>query len=255
MFHLAAWFETVASVAQQDIQPVPDSILTIKNGHFIPNVNLGIMAGYVSHAQLLNAQFNSATLRQTNPPFVRPISATLLPPNDPNIASYIRQPLNIMGQEELQLLTTNSAATSGNLFGLAWLLVNAETVPMGTPFTCAFNGTFTANPGQWSLVSFNLLSTLPVGQYTMISSECFGTTQIAHRWTFDNQYWRPGHLSFAVESDRSYRELYQCQFGPMGRFLTFSEPRLELLCNAADTAFNGYMTVVKTGPGQPNVPQ
>jgi len=108
--------------------------------------------------------------------------------------------------------------------------------------------TATAVANAWTLISpVTYEQQLPFGKYSVLDSEHNSTNAIAHRLTFDQQYERPGMLSFATGLGRTPYRISYGAFGELGRFHTTNLPRVEVLCNAADTAHEGYIHCVKVG--------
>jgi len=247
MFHLCAFFKALANVANTDCPAVSDDILTIQNNHFLMPQDLDVLAAYASAVTLTQARINSPTVRQINPDYIRPFSAALLPVSNPPVKKYPPGILRLNAQEEVQIEATDSAAGPNNFYALLWLTTGITPAPVGDIHWCRFTSTTTHVASAWTTIAYTLETGLPPGEYAMIASECINTTGIAHRWIFDNQFWRPGFLSQAALASRIDEAAYQYKYGDMGHFRTYSLPRLQVLSNAADTAAEGYMAVVRIG--------
>lgn len=252
MYHLAAWFEALGTTANTDIQPVADQILSIDNNHFTFNQATQLLAAYASSATLSRARIQSPQTRQVSPVYIRPPTVSLLPPTDPNIMNLVRNPFVLQPHEEVAIEATSAIAMgTENFYALAWLTwMGTRPWPVGDIFPIRFTGTTTLTANVWSDVTVTFADTLPNGQYTAVFSECQGTTQIAHRWIFDNQVPRPGFFGFATLGLRQPNPFYEGQLGVMGEFPSYSTPRLQVLANAADTAQEGYLWVIRTGPAR-----
>lgn len=248
MWHLCAYSAlTAAAVTNNDTPALQDDIITIQNNHFLLPYNMNVAAAYASGVALTRARINSPTVRQMNPGYVHPINVALLPANDPNVQVYPPGFLALMGQEEVQFEITDSQAAGERIYGLLWLYTQLQAIPPGDIHWCRLTSTVTHTASVWTTIAYTLETGLPPGEYTMISSFVQNTTGIAHRWIFDNQYLRPGFLSTASLANRINREAYTYEWGRMGAFRTFSLPRLQVLSNAADTAAEAYIALVRTG--------
>lgn len=246
MFHLAAFFQSNTAAVLASQTPVTDGIIPIANGHFLPYMDYDLISAYVSSATLTRARLNSGTIRQINPVYIRPINIGLLPANNTNMMMIKDEPFRVHGQEELAL---ELSATGGpeNSYGLIWLQRQYESPPAGPIYNIRFTGTTAAAANVWSPEPYTLETALPAGVYTVVGGECQSTTGIAFRLTFDNQVERPGTLMAASLGSRQLYDTYYGGLGKWGSFKSYSNPRLEVLCNAADAAFEGYLQVLRTG--------
>jgi hypothetical protein len=248
MFHLAGFFVSIGQTALTNVPPIQDDILSIQNSHYLLPQNMSVAAAYASSVTLSRARINSPTVRQINPSYIHPINVALLPANDPNVQIFPPGFLSLLGQEEVQIEATSGLAMGNeNCYALLWLYTQMTPVIPNDIHWCRFTSTATATASAWTTISYSLETGLPPGEYAMVGSFVQGTTQIAHRWIFDNQYYRPGFLSTAALGNRGFFEQYRFSFGEMGRFRTFSLPRLQTLCNAADTACEGYAALMRVG--------
>ena len=246
-WHTSAYFASVAaSQTNLDVAAISDGILVIQNGHLIPYKDLMLLYAYSSGLGLVRSRLTSPKLRQITQPQIRPINKALLPAGNPNVAWYLANYLVCRGQEELaNQQTTDATAGPNNNYTVVSLSDKLDPIPAGDILTIRATSTSTAVASAWTLVSYTLDDALPTGTYAMISSECISTTSIAHRWTYDGQFLRPGFLGQAADSTRVFDGQYNGRFGSMGRFRNQSLPRLEVLCNAADASFEIFAQVVQ----------
>lgn len=249
MFHIAAYNQTsTGAITLGDVPAVTDGILTIQNNHFLPQQALNLLAAHAGAATITEAQLNSPKIRQINPTFIRPVDINLLAPTNYNWQMYYPYSLMVNGQEELQMLITDTNASGEAMYGEIWLADQVVPWPSGETYVCKFTSTGTATSGAWTLIPYTMATLLPAGQYAMLWSELTSTHGIAHRWVFDLQTFRPGFLMQASLGSRHPYEVYEGVFGQMGLFYTYALPRLEVLCNAGDTSFTGYFAVTRMGP-------
>lgn len=248
MFHLAAYTKTnLGNTADTDIGALTDDILTIQNTHFVLQQQMNLIAAAAMSATLLRAKLASPSMRQIASPFIRPIIGAVKPAANPNVWVMDYQPFSIPPFEEIQLLATSGVATTEAFTSLIWLQTLNENVPVGNIIPLRFTSTTAAVANAWSSVTITFLDTLPSGVYAMVLSECQSAQAIAHRWIISNQLHRPGFLSFTNLTDRMPDLYAKCQFGVMGRFRSNDLPRLQVLCNGADAAHEGYLYAIRVG--------
>lgn len=249
MWHLAAFFVSIGQTALTDVPAVQDDILTIQNNHFLLGQNMAVAAAYAQSTTLNRARINSPTVRQINPSYIHPITRSTSPITDPNWQVFPPGFLSLLAQEEVQVEATSGLAMGNeNCTVLLWLYSQLNPVTPGDVHWVRFTSTTTQVVNRWTTIAYTLETGLPPGEYAMVSSFLQSTTGIAHRWIFDNQYFRPGFLSNTALSSRGVFEQYHFTFGEMGRFRTFNLPRLQVMPDMADTAAEGYMAVIRMGP-------
>jgi len=246
MHHTLAWRKSQADATAEDTTPVTDGIWTIQNGHFLPQVDWQIIYAYFGAASPIRARFITPTFRQITNPFIRPINPAIVPVDEPNMADYSMSPLRIRGLEELQI---ESIQTSG---GAAVVVVVAGVTrtgfmpaPQGDYYTMRGTGTTTATAGAWSSVAVTWADTLPRGLFAVIGLEAFGTTMIAARLQFEDQIDRPGGLCQSLVSGNGPPLMRKGRLGIWGKFDSNRMPNVEVLCNAADTAQEFYLDIVR----------
>lgn len=247
MIHLSAFTVAIGTVANTDVPAVFDEIIALSNGHLLPPQDLGVVAAWVGSATINRARFNSPTLRQIFPPFIRPINFALLPTNDPNLATWAENPVRIRGQEELQLEASSDVAVSEQLTGFVWLQDQFTPAPIGDIYTIRAVSTTTTTARVWSPLTLTFDASLPAGTYAVIGGEYIATTGQAFRMIFDQQFFRPGGLGTAVIGNRTHEYFYGGKLGLWGRFRTFSLPRIEVFTDTAISVHTVYLQVVRVG--------
>lgn len=247
MFHLAAYTEVIGNTADTDVDALVDDILTIQNTHFVLQQPMQLLAAAVMSATLSRVKLASPSMRQIAPPFVRPIIGAVKPASNPNFWCLDYQPFTIKPFEEIQMLATSAVATTERFTGLIWLAPFVEAIPAGNIIPLRFTSATAAVANAWTSVAITFTDTLPSGIYAMVLSECQSAQAIAHRWIISNQIPRPGFFSMTSLTDRLPDLILKGQLGRMGVFRSNDLPRLQVLCNAADAAHEGYLHVVRIG--------
>jgi hypothetical protein len=250
MFHLCAYYNgTLGTAVDTDVPALTDSIMYIQNNHFLPQVPTYVYGMWAGSATLQRSKLSTPKLRQISPVYIRPIQfGAQNPAANPNMDIRVFSPLLLQALEEIQNLVTASPATTEPYHALLWLVDNFQPAPLGDVYNLRWTSTVTATANAWTNISPPIFELqLPLGTYAVIDSECFSTNSIAHRLIFDQQYQRPGNISFGANGNRTP---YRWQYGALGQygaFRTTNLPRVEVLCSAGDASFEGYMHCVKIG--------
>lgn len=246
MFHTCAWVRSSDATANLDQTPVPDGILVIQNAHFQPQQDMYVLWAKHNGVTQTRARFNSATLRQVSPVFIRPIDAALLPATLTRPANWVRNPLRIRGLEEIIVESTNSAAGPNNVTTSAGLSTSPiVTIPSGDVWSMRGTATTTAGVDTWTLCAMTWADTIPAGDYIAVGLNAAGATMKAARLIFENQYWRPGCVAGASEAVIQDEIFRNGGLGTWGAFTGNRMPNVEVLCNAADTAQTIYLDFIK----------
>lgn len=248
MFHLAANFVSLSTVADTDAPAVTDDILTVQNGHFVLSQPLQLIAAMAMSATLSRAKIASASMRQIASPFIRPPILGALPPANPNMMLLDQSPFTIPPFEEIQVQATSAIAMGNEPFtALLWLQQNFEPPAQGNIIPLRWTSTTAAVVNAWTSIVITFTDTVPSGWYEMVFSEHRSANAQAHRWIVPNQLWRPGYPSMQALTSRLPYAISKGQWGRMGRFRSNDLPRCQVLCNVADAAHEGYLHVVKVG--------
>lgn len=246
MYHLCAFTEAIAAAAETDADALTDQILTIQNNHFLLGKDMRLMAFWSGSTTLTRVRLSQPSLRMIALPYMRPITQAIIPPTDPNLADLSNFPLTLHGGEEFACLATTALAMGTERFtGLAWLMDSYDPAPQGEAYTLRFSSTTALVANTWTDLSLTWADNIPQGLYAAIGSEVQSTNGIAHRWIFDSQYWRPGHLSITGLGNRSAAQNYNGKLGVMGRFGPTTLPRLQGLGNGTDNAHEGYLSCIR----------
>lgn len=248
MHHTLAWFEDIATAVENDLTPVVDGIFTISNGHFLPQVNWNlVMAGYFA-ATATRARLRTPTFRQITTPFIRPIEGTISPGNDPNVADYRNNPLLLRGLEEIEFLATQTAGANANVFGIACITkAPLMQMPQGDVYTLRGTSVGPAVANVWTQIAMTWQDTLPQGQYAVVGGWFQSAAPVAFRLIFEEQVDRPGGLGAISLESRAAAMFRMGGLGIWGRFQSNRMPNVEVLCNAADAAFEVYLDIVRVG--------
>lgn len=252
-FHLAAYFESINNVTNEPVSALADQIIPITNNNFILPKPYDLVACMAGSATATRARINSGSIRQVNPTYIRPINLSLLPGTNPNVMMMFENPFRLQAHEEISIEASGAAGGAENFHALMWLAAGWKLAPQGRMYRMRFTHATTVTANVWSDVVYTLETSLPAGTYAMVGSDYFGTTAWAHRWVFDGQFERPGSIGVATAGLRVPYMLEHSLLSTWGEFKTYSLPRLQVACNAADTSGEGYMNVIQIG-GMPTTP-
>ena len=112
MHHTLGWRLSLADATETDLTPVPDTIFTIQNGHFLPQDDWFFQTFYFGAASPTRCRIVTPTMRQITTPFIRPMNNSIVPGNLPGIADYRSNPLRTKGLEEVQIMATQTAGAA-----------------------------------------------------------------------------------------------------------------------------------------------
>jgi len=246
MHHTVAWYKSIADATESDVQPVVDDILVIQNNHFLPQHDYQMLYAAYMAATATRARIITATLRQITTPFIRPIEGTLLPGNQPNVADYRANPFMLQGLEELQVDAVQSSGGAAGVFIVAGLQMRPMTpAPQGDVYTLRGTGTTTQTAQAWSTIAVTWQDTLAAGNYVCVGCEFIGTNAVAGRLIFEDQVWRPGGLGGANGEVGTHDMFRKGGLGIWGRFNANRMPNVQMLSNAADTAQEIYLDLIR----------
>lgn len=243
---MLAYFATLGAGAQTDtdLAALTDNIVQIQNGHFLPPADMSILWASTYGASVTRAKFSSPKIRQINTAYIRPMNANVTPVNNQNIMLLNPGQLTVRGLEELAVLVSDSAGGVKQTVCTA-LLANRIPVPAGDVFNFRVTGTTTVTANAWTAVPLTFEVTPPAGTYAVIGGELASTTCQAFRLIFDGMYFRPGLPGINANTSRLLWETMYGEFGVWGYFRNVNLPRMEVLCNAADTSQEGYLQCVR----------
>lgn len=250
-FHCAAYTAAAAfGATNNDTPAVSDDILFIQNNHLFPTHDMYMVAAATMGPAITRSALKSPKLNQITPQYLRPPILSATPLTNPNVAWWFQDPFKLNGQEEISNVISNNAGAGTDRETTIVLLRDTpsiEPVPQGDYFVSRFTSTAVATANAWTTVAVTFEQQIPIGTYEVWQAEMQSANIQAFRIIFDNQYYRPGFLGLTALSNRNPDQFYQGVLGAWGRFKTFSLPRFQVLCNAADASFEGYIRYLKVG--------
>jgi hypothetical protein len=247
MYHTIGFTASVNGVTNGLLTALQDDIIprSTTSGAYILPEDMMLFGAYAQGPNLLRARFASASLRQVNQPFIRPVNAVSQPPANVIMQTFLDQPWRIKANEEFNIEVTDSGGGATQVSVVLFLGPTLDQIPAGDIITARATSTSTAGVRAWTTLNYTMDQTLPPGRFALVGSECISTTGIAHRWIVPNQYYRPGMLSTTTNLLAPNWVTNTRQFGVMGSFLNTVLPQVQVFCNAADAAFELYLQLIK----------
>lgn len=247
-FHTLAWSATVATVSQTDLTPVPDPVMTIQNGHFLPQVDCRPLFAALMCAVAGQAQWSSPSLRQITQSRWHNLIRAVQPATFPQLHDYRNGPLNFKALEELAVLVTNAAATSSVETALAGIDIGkSRPAPSGPIYTLRGTATTASVAGAWTQIAMTWSDSLPTGMYSAVGLTHASANGLAARLIFENQVERPGTLSQVSEFLIQNPLFLYGNLGEFGQFHSYRMPNVEVLCNGVDSAHTVLLDLVRIG--------
>lgn len=245
MHHSAAYSASIATGVETDLAAVQDGLLTVQNGHFLPPQDLPIWYAGAMATNVQRARFTSGSLRIPTTPYIRPITAALIP-NDPvRFANYIKNPLTARQGEELAVLVIQNAAGAQRVTVPVGFGVSFEPAPLGNIFSMRGTSVTAAVANAWTQCVVTWQDTIAAGTYAIVGLDHQSANGQMARLVVLNQYWRPGVISMPGLADKGDEFFRRGDMGVWGRFVSNYLPIPEVLCNAADAAHEFYLYFIR----------
>lgn len=246
MFHTVAYQGTGVAATDVDMTPVTDGLMTIQNGHFLPQSDCKLLYAAGIGLTQTYMQIVTPTLRQICKHQIRPLENAAAPGALPAFARYERNPLTLKGLEEISVVMQNTAvAVCKSVLGLS--LTPMMPAPQGNIFTLRGTGTTTLTALGWTATAITWSDTLPTGNYVCVGLSAFSATCVAARLTFEGQWERPGCLGNAAVTAQEWPFFHNGLLGVWGNFHSYRMPSLEFLATAADTAETVFLDLIRVG--------
>lgn len=248
-FHLAAMRASVTNgVANSALSAVQDQILTINSsGQFILPTKMQLRAGVTGSANIQRTRINTPALRQIGLPYVAPVNSGLTIASPANVADYGDLGPMIPPADSLTLEATQGGGAAEVVFGLLWLRDGMQPIASGQSYRIRFTAAITAVAGSWVNGNITFDQTLPAGIYTVNGMDIQGTNLLAARLVFANGGYRPGCLARNALTSIKHPLFTSGDLGAYGQFDSVNTPTLDIYAEAANTAQEGYLDVVRTG--------
>lgn len=247
-YNLIAWSASLADATETDVTPVQDPIVTIQNSHFLPQQDWQLNAFVGMAATLPVARIITPSLRQVTTPFMSPLETALTPATRPGVNDLRMYPLTMKGLEEIQVMGKQTSGGAARFNALAAMGIGALTpAPAGPMYTMRGTSVTAAVANTWTLCTVIWNDTLPVGIYSVVGGQGFGTADYAFRVIFEDSRWRGGGICLATENLIGSPVFTKGGLGEWGRFNANRMPGVEILCNGTTASHVFYLDIVRIG--------
>jgi len=248
VFHLAAYFKSIAQNAYTELSAVSDDYLTLSGSNrFLMREDTDLVLAVALGLTIDRARLNSPSLRNMGGTHLWPVEKAAVPGARPSVVNLLDFPFTLPKSEELVVEAYQTSAGAEGETVLLWLQNSREPLPQGDVYRVRGTSTTAAVANAWTSAVLTLDQALPPGRYALINSLCQSTNGIAHRWIVPNQLERPGMLSVTAIANQTSPIFTERRLGTMGYFLNDALPTLQVMCNAADAAHVIHMELVRVG--------
>ena len=195
---------------------------------------------------ITRALLTSPSLRSVCPLEILPIDDAVEPTSNFPPQKQLENPIQLTAGEALNANSTNSGAAATEQYVFVWL-ADSPVTPFtgGQIFHELATGAITAVADTWTNGALTLNDDLPAGRYAVVGFRAEGATLIAARLIFVGQAFRPMVIGYDDEADIEDTIFRDGALGVLGEFEHDTPPRLEIMCEAADTTQQVILDIVK----------
>ena len=190
--HLFAYTGTLTGPGTFPLAGIVDNVLTrsASSGNYIFQFPWRLKWAFGLGETLTRVQITSPTLRQVQPPYIRPIQDALNPPDVQQIQWFGDQPLDLPAFEEFSVQATLTAGPELDI-ALFSAFTDEMQIPAGRVLTSRWTAAIATVAGQWTLGTMQADQSLPPGTYAIVGLEVISATGLAARLQIPNQVFRP----------------------------------------------------------------
>lgn len=248
-FHLSAFRGSVTNgTTNTAIAGVLDNILSRSaNNNFLAPDKSQIVAAVSGGVNASRARINTPAVRQVALPMIAPMSTGVAAINPQNWAYYGSGGPRPQPADEVSVEYTHSDAAPQIGFALMWWVFGRKQPQPGTLYRVRWTATITGVTGSWASGALTFDQTLPSGVYEIQGMDAFGTNLLGARLIFPGGGWRPGVLAHNTLSTQPIEDFTDGTLGAFGQFDSVNVPQLEVYVEAANTAQEGFLDLVRIG--------
>lgn len=247
MHHLAIHTASIATGVETELPPAADPVLTIQNGHILPQRDFPLLFAAACGATLQRSRISTPTLLQTTTPFLRPLAQSANFGMPQRVANLSSDRLVLKQNEEVVVYATQtSAGAEREWVALGFAIDNALSIS-GQPYTLRGTSTTAAVANAWTQITVTWQNQLPQGTYVVGGGEHFSSNGLAWRAIFTDQVYRPGGLSVTSLGNASADIFRFGNLGAWGRFQNYQFPNIEVFAGAADATHEIYLDLFRVG--------
>lgn len=245
--HLAAFRGSVVNgTTNTAIAGVPDNALPRStSGNFFAPPNATIFAAAAGGINATRSRINTPNFRKVGFPSIAPLNQTVAVPSPPNMALYGDYGPKPEPTDEISVEATHSDAAAQIQYALMWFKFGQGSKPGGMEYRLRFTAAVTGVVGSWASGAIAFDQTIPSGDYAIVGMDVFGTNLLAARLIFIGGGWRPGVLARNAVGSVPHRLFLDAYDGVFGVFNNVALPQLEVYVEAANSAQEGYLDIIK----------
>lgn len=231
---------TIAGVLDQIIpRNAANNFLTPEGS----NIKMAVAGG----VNASRARINTPSLREVGLPYIAPLQTGVAAQSPPNIAFYGDYGPRPRGADELSVESTHTDAAAQIQFALVWLTFGRKAIPPGQRYRLRNTAAITGVIGSWASGSMTPDQTLPSGIYAVVGMDAFGTNLLGARLIFSGGGYRPGVLARNAVASIPSPLFTNDELGVFGEFDSVALPTLEIYVEAANSAQEIYLDLVRIG--------
>lgn len=248
-FHLAAFRGSVTNgTTNTAIAGVADQALArASSGAFLAPPNCSIRLAAAGGVNASRSRINTASLREVALPYIAPLNLTAAVPSPPNLADFGPVGIQPRATDELSVEATHTDAGAQIQYALAWMQFRFIPPKVGKEYRTRFTAAITGVVGSWASGAITLDQYLPAGEYQVTGMDVFGTNLLGARLVFLGAPYRPGVLARNAVGSVPHQAFTDGRLGVFGEFNSVFLPQLEVYVEAANSAQEGYLDLVKLG--------
>lgn len=248
-FHLAAFRGSVTNgTTNTAIAGVLDNILArAASNNFLAPSGARIRLATAGGVNATRSRINTPALRQVGLPYIAPINQTVAAPSPPNVADFGDFGPLPAEADEISVEATHSDAAPQIQYSLMWLKFGRKEPTPGQKYRIRGTAAITGVVGSWASGALTLDQTLPSGVYQIQGMDAFGTNLLGARLIFTGGGWRPGVLARNAVGSIPHSIFTDGSLGVFGEFDSVTLPQLEIYVEAANSAQEVYLDLVRIG--------
>jgi hypothetical protein len=258
MLDTIAYYESATGAPAITINGVADTVHTVNGDNItvpvmtpqVYCVNAGITnaADVIANCQLSSPSLRARTLLDVPNFNDMAASATYTQSAAHNISIFRASPINLTPGENLNCIIGSSATTAANLITAGVILGdgNYSSAYAGIPIeTVRATSATTLTAHAWTNAALTMTQTLRAGTYAIVGLKAQGATMQMARLVLQTTANRPGVSGVTSLGHAGSPWFRQGNSGDFGTFSHVSTPTIDCLANAADTAQNFWLDLVK----------
>lgn len=248
-FHLAAFRGSVTNgTTNTAIAGVNDNILTkASSGAFLAPDGSRIVLGSSGGVNASRSRINTPAMRAVGLPYIAPIGTGVTNQAPPNIANYTSFGPMPAAADEISVEATHTDAGAQIQWALMWLRFGRKEWTPGMKYRLRATSAITGVVGSWASGAITFDQTLPSGIYEIQGMDAFGTNLLGARLIFPGGGWRPGCLARNAVASQNSPIFTDGTLGAFGQFDSVNVPQLEIYVEAANSAQEVYIDMVRIG--------